>query len=578
MEKDFREYSADFKNYVDGLAKERDREPLSLFTEVVLDFIRESGEIGEFDVFNFRRTGIQVNGSSIVEENGLYSLSLIISLHTRIAPPLVLRKNDWEPVLKRAISFYKKSIGGLHKALTPENEVFELAKFIYDHNEQIHQLRIVLLTDGMAKNVKLDETKQEATSATSVELQVWDMERLYRLLSSGKSREPVEIDLISKIGAGLPCLKMPLSNQIYEAYLLFMPGQLLSDIYEEFGERLIERNVRSFLQMRGTNKGIRDTIINEPEMFMAYNNGISATSDRVEFEVKEDGSLALSKIHDFQIVNGGQTTASIYHTYKKKNEVSKINVQMKLTVIKDSDKMDEIVPRISAYANSQNKIQTDDFFANDPYHRKIEQFSRTIWAPAKEEKQRQTKWFYERARGQYLDLKGRDKTHAGRTEFDQNYPKSQLLTKTDLAKYMNSWDQLPHIVSRGSQKNFLEFTKKISAMDVSHIEQDYFKEMISKAILFNGVSKRVNYKYRANIVTYTIAWLSFKTQQQIDLDLIWRKQVIPTSLEDVIDRVAEAAYRHIVNPPGGENITEWCKKEDCWNQFRDMDVEIMLGI
>ncbi|WP_342425292.1 AIPR family protein [Paenibacillus sp. FSL L8-0502] len=575
MEKDFRDYSEDFKNYVDGLAKEHDREQQGVFTEVVLDFIRESGEIGDFEVLNFRRTGIQVNGFSIVEDNDLYALTLVISLHTRIAPPLVLRKNDWEPALRRAVSFYKKSIGGLYKALTTQSEVFELAKFIYDHHEQIHQLKIVLLTDGMARNVKLDETK---TGIASVELQIWDMERLYRLLSSGKGREPVEFDILSKFGAGLPCLKMPLSNEIYEAYLLFIPGQLLADIYEEFGERLIERNVRSFLQMRGTNRGIRDTIINEPEMFVAYNNGISATSDRVEFEERKDGSLVLSKIHDFQIVNGGQTTASIYHTLKKKNDVSRINVQMKLTVIKDSKKLDEIVPRISAYANSQNKIQTDDFFANDPYHRKIEQFSRTIWAPATEGKQRQTRWFYERARGQYLDLKGRDKTRNARIQFDQTYPKSQLFTKTDLAKYINSWDQIPHIVSRGSQKNFLEFTKKISVMDVSKIEQDYFKDLISKAILFNGVSKRVHYKYRANIVTYTIAWLSYKTQQQIDLELIWRKQAIPASLEDVIDRVTDAAYRHIVDPPGGENITEWCKKEECWNQFRDMDVEIMLGI
>ncbi|MMZ47717.1 AIPR protein [compost metagenome] len=575
MEKDFRDYSEDFKNYVDGLAKEHDREQQGVFTEVVLDFIRESGEIGEFEVLNFRRTGIQVNGFSIVEDNDLYALTLVISLHTRIAPPLVLRKNDWEPALRRAVSFYKKSISGLYKALTKQSEVFELAKFIYDYHEQIHQLKIVLLTDGMARNVKLDETK---TEIASVELQIWDMERLYRLLSSGKGREPVEFDILSKLGAGLPCLKMPLSNEIYEAYLLFIPGQLLADVYEEFGERLIERNVRSFLQMRGTNRGIRDTIINEPEMFVAYNNGISATSDRVEFEEREDGSLVLSKIHDFQIVNGGQTTASIYHTLKKKNDVSRINVQMKLTVIKDSKKMDEIVPRISAYANSQNKIQTDDFFANDPYHRKIEQFSRTIWAPATEGKQRQTRWFYERARGQYLDLKGRDKTRNARIQFDQTYPKSQLFTKTDLAKYINSWDQIPHIVSRGSQKNFLEFTKKISVMDVSKIEQDYFKDLISKAILFNGVSKRVHYKYRANIVTYTIAWLSYKTQQQIDLELIWRKQAIPASLEDVIDRVTDAAYRHIVDPPGGENITEWCKKEECWNQFRDMDVEIMLGI
>ncbi|MEC0134348.1 MULTISPECIES: AIPR family protein [Paenibacillus] len=576
MEKDLREYSEDFKNYVDGLAKEHDKEQLNVFTEVVLDYMRESGEIGEFEVFNFRRNGIQLNGYSWAEEDEEYTLTLVVSLHTRIVPPLVLRKNDWEPVLKRALSFYRKSLGGLYKALTKENDVFETTKFIYEHSQQIQSIRVVLLTDGIAKNVKLDK---ELTEGITAGLHVWDIERLFRLLSSGKSREPVEIDLSEKLGGeGLPCLKMPLANDIHEAYLLFMPGQLLANIYEEYGERLIERNVRSFLQMRGTNRGIRDTIINEPDMFVAYNNGISATSDKVEFMNDGNGNLSLSKIHDFQIVNGGQTTASIYHTHKKKIDISRINVPMKLTVIKDTEKMDEVVPRISAYANSQNKVQTDDFFSNDPYHRKIEQYSRTIWAPPTDNNQKQSKWFYERARGQYLDLKGREKTRSGRNEFDQNYPKSRLFTKTDLAKYINSWDQLPHIVSRGSQKNFMEFTKRVSGIDVSKIEQDYFKDLISKAILFNGVSKRVNYKYRSNIVTYTISWLSHKTQQQIDLEMIWRKQELPDSLKEVVDRVADAAYRHIINPPGGENITEWCKKEECWNQFRDMDVEIMLGI
>src|SRR5690606_7208558 len=140
--------------------------------------------------------------------------------------------------------------------------------------------------------------------------------------------------------------------------------------------------------------------------FFAYNNGITATADYIDFEEAPDG-LKIRKVRNLQIVNGGQTTASLFHTAKKdKADLSGIFVQAKLSVIPE-EHVDEIVPLISRFANSQNKVSDADFFANDPFHIEIEELSRSVWTPAIGGTSHATHWFYERARGQYMDAKAR---------------------------------------------------------------------------------------------------------------------------------------------------------------------------
>src|SRR5699024_3890388 len=123
----------------------------------------------------------------------------------------------------------------------------------------------------------------------------------------------------------------------------------------------------------GVNKGIRNTILNEPSKFFSYNNGITATAEKVE-TIIEDGQLKISSVMDLQIVNGGQTTASLARAKIKdtnKADLSKIFVQMKLTVIDDEKQKEELVPQISQYANTQNKVNMSDLSSNHGYHIKI---------------------------------------------------------------------------------------------------------------------------------------------------------------------------------------------------------------
>lgn len=272
-----------------------------------------------------------------------------------------------------------------------------------------------------------------------------------------------------------------------------------------------------------------------------------------------------------QIVNGGQTTASIYNAKKDKKinaDLSKVFIQMKLSVIKNPEDMDEIVPKISAYANTQNKIQMADFSANDPFHREIEELSRITWTPSFEGS-KPLNWFYERARGQYADMLSKEGTTLRRKVFKETHP---LFTKTDLAKYISSWEQYPYEVSEGAQKNFKRFTVRLNEKGSIVPDSKYYERLIAKAILFRSTEKLVQQQqfggYRANIVTYTVSYLSYISSQRIDLERIWKEQSLTPALRNNIIEISKFVQSIIVNPPGGANVGEWCKKARCWEKIK----------
>ncbi|MDD5791437.1 MAG: AIPR family protein, partial [Erysipelotrichaceae bacterium] len=239
-----------------------------------------------------------------------------------------------------------------------------------------------------------------------------------------------------------------------------------------------------------------------------------------------------------------------------------------------SEDMDEIVPRISAFANTQNKVQVADFSANDPFHRRVEELSRTIWASGAAGA-KPVNWFYERARGQYADMLSRETTTLRKKHFKETHP---MFTKTDLAKYENTWDQLPYQVSEGAQKNFRRFTIRLNDRKGILPDEKYFQRLIAKAILFRRTEKIVQQQqfggYRANIVTYTIAFLSYKSAQRIDLDKIWKEQALSPVLEQEIANVSILVHGLIINPPNGANIGEWCKKEKCWEAVKNLQYSL----
>ena len=315
---------------------------------------------------------------------------------------------------------------------------------------------------------------------------------LFRATASSEP-EVIEVDLVNDFGGSLPVLPARQFEGDHESYLAVVPGQVLSEIYDRWGARLLEQNVRVFLQARSkVNRGIRDTLVHEPDMFFAYNNGITATAEDVEIS-NDGGSLMLCGLRNFQIVNGGQTTASIHAAMRKKVDISQTFIQMKLSVV-NADRAVKLVPKISECANSQNRVVASDFFANHPFHVRVEGFSRRIYAPSPDGTFSQSKWFYERARGQFADARGY-LTTAQRRKFDIEFPRRQRFNKTDLAKFLNVWEGRPHEVSLGAQKNFAAFARRIGQAwkkRPDDFSEAWYREAIAKAIVFRATERIVS--------------------------------------------------------------------------------------
>lgn len=540
------------------------------FTRVMIDYLADAGELNDGEVCFHKTRGIEVAGYHLDDDEE--TVDLFITVFSQVTPPVSVTRSEVDSRLKRLASFLQHTFNGYHSKLEEASPAYDMASRLYDVRSTLKKARLFVFTDGVCK---ADLSVLDGLDDLKVSIHIWDAERLFRCISSGRRRETIEIDFVEEFGQSIPCLEIPGNGSDYTTYLGIIPGDILARLYDRYGSRLLELNVRSFLQARGkVNKGIRETIIKEPDRFLAYNNGITITSSEIKVQKLSDGGKGISWIRDFQIVNGGQTTASIYQTVRKdKADPAAIYVQAKFSVV-NPEHVDEIVPLISRFANSQNKVNDADFSANDPFHVQLEELSRTIWAPAVDGTQRQTRWFYERARGQYQDAKGREPTPARKREFTAIHPNNQKFTKTDLAKFVNTWDQLPHKVSMGAQKNFREFTILLSKRKQIHVDQQYFQRLVAKAILFRRTEKIVSAQqfggYRANIVTYTLAWLSHRTGQRINLDEIWKSQV----LENAITRICKEVYPSITNPPGGRNVTEWCKREACWDQIRALDIDL----
>jgi len=568
-EKSINDFYSDFMEEI-SMASDAETygwEPQDFFTAVMLEYLEEAGEADSPVICPFRGYGLQLNAYSVSEDYD--NLDIYVSVFNESETLASVSRNDIDAAIKRAIQLYRKATNDLYTSFEKDNDTYEFAISVHDHKNSIKAVHVVALTNGNAKPIALNNL---SIDRVEISFSVWDMDRLYRCTTSGKMRETIAIDFSESFGQTISCIENTVSDK-YSVYLAIISGELLAAIYDQHGPRLLERNVRSFLQVKGAvNKGIRDTLHDEPDMFLAYNNGISVTADSVDIVRDENGKPSIKKIRDMQIVNGGQTTASIYNAKKDKKinaDLSQVYVQMKLSVISSSEKMDEIVPKISAYANTQNKIQMADFSANDPYHRKLEELSRIIWAPAQNGAKPQN-WFYERARGQYSDMLSKETTTLRRKAFKEQHP---LFTKTDLAKYENTWDQLPYQVSEGAQKNFKKFTVRLSERGNFFPDESYYQRLIAKTILFRRTEKLVQAQqyggYRANIVTYTLAFLSYKTAQRIDLDSIWKKQSLTHALEKNIITVSQFVHEMITNPPGGANIGEWCKKPKCWETIKE---------
>jgi hypothetical protein len=491
-----------------------------------------------------------------------------------------ITKDDYTKTLNQIKRFInaslKRHIDYIDRANT---ELYHLIDTIGRQGKDFDRINVYFLINGFSNH---DKEKIEIGDI-DVFINTWDITRLFKINESNSVHEPIEIEFekFSEDGKGLQSLQVPSIDEMYDCYLAIVPGEILAKLYKEYSNELLESNVRAFLGQAGKfNKGIRDTIRNKPQMFLPYNNGITATAENVETKIV-DNQLVITRLYDFQIVNGGQTTASLYHTQKKFKDadLSKIFVQMKLTVIKDKEQKNIEVPNISRYANSQNKVSELDLSSNNPYFIQIENLSRKKYVINPENKNQSRLWFFERANGQYRESLNKLTTSQQKVFKEQN-PSNLRFVKSDIAKYINGWELEPHFVAQGSQKNFIHYTKKITEL-VSKNKlpgENFYRKLIANAILFKtidqlfgrkGVNAIGDTSLKALSVAYTVSYFHYLTNNKIDLWKIYEEQKIDDFICQNLYKLLVFVYNHIINEASGSLISEYAKRSSSWDKLKN---------
>jgi hypothetical protein len=488
---------------------------------------------------------------------------------------------------KRFVSNAKSLLQTIDHSL----EVYDLAKAIDEDMDKINEVNIFVVTNlYYASNKQVEIT---IPGFETVNVQVWDIDRVQQLITSEQAIETDYIDFERDYGETFEMMFVPDPSsgvKEFDCYVGYISAELLAKAYDEWGQKLVERNVRSFLQARGgTNKGIRDTLKDpfQRKMFVAYNNGISTVARTGEFEAVKDGvnQYKIKGLSGWQIVNGGQTTASIHKAYKDGISLKDVYVQAKLTILqvnefvsKDQHLLeDEMISRISQYANTQNKINKSDLLANTRFMSDLEKFSRNIWIPARDGRRPESKWYFERARGQYMVDINRRKRGKEQTDFKKQYPKDKVLTKVDLAKYFMSWEGYPHVSSKGGEeafKKFMDLNKTFwSGSTQDKITLSVYQKLIGRAIIYQRVKEIVDEMklrgYKANVIYYTVAMLHHVYGGQIDLVGVWEEQSLSDRWDDIVRTIADKTLFYLKESAGERNVTQWAKQEACWIQFKE---------
>lgn len=542
-----------------------------VFAGIVMDHMSEIGMTFEPVECHYEgkigNANLRLSGYAVSEDSD--QLDLFVSLYANVDVPTPIPDSETKTAVEQCLRFLTLCAEGkMAPKLDPSSDVRSLAETLHGIYNDLEQIRVYVITDKVAKSKSF---KTRDIGGKAVRLEVMDIERLHRHWSEGKPRDELVVDFNEVSGGPLPCVFVPGENDDYDYALTAVPGEALRLLYEKFGARLLEANVRSFLSVKGkgVNAGIQATLRLAPERFMAYNNGIVIVADEMRLGKPGDGAAGIAWLKGLQIVNGGQTTASLYFTKKKypDTDLSHVRVPAKIIVMKaqDSTKEEALVSDISRFANSQNAVKQSDLSANKPFHVEIEKLSRSVYCP-----DGVSQWFYERAAGSYNTLLSREGTTPAKLKtLKDAIPSARRITKTDLAKYIAAWDRRPDVVSLGSQKNFDRFMASLTSADGKEMPLptvSEFKAMIAKAKIYRDSQKLLRpmfQAFQANITAYTVSLLSEKLGSRIDLDRIWTKQAVSSELLSQIAVWAKEVNDVLHSTAGGRMISEWAKRPEC---------------
>lgn len=558
--------------------------PEQIFAERVMQHMSEIGMTFEPELCYYEARAstpgsprLRLSGYSLSEpgEDGAPDqLDLFVSLYKGVEELTTAPTGEVKTAANQCLKFLEHCVNGrLEKEMDETHQAFSLVISIRQYFDHLDKIRIYVLTD--MRMASRGSFAQAEYKGKAVQLEVMDIERLYNHLQEHRPRDEILVDFEEISGTALPCVWVPGESGEYDYALTAIPGEALRVVYDKFGARVLEANVRSFLSATGKiNKGIRESLRHEPERFMAYNNGIVLVADDIGISRTADGSPGIHWLMGMQIVNGGQTTASLYFTKRRypETDLGKVRIPAKVVVLRSRGNEEELVSNISRYANSQNAVKASDLSANHPFHTALESLAARTFCP-----DGIGRWYYERSAGSYKVMLEREgKTPAGIKRLQTTIPASRKITKTDLAKFLNAWGQKPHLASLGGQKNFDAFMADVGDREQNQLprmpDSDEYKQMIAQTILFKAAQKLIRPlfpAYQGNVTIYTLSLLAYRTQGKLDLDMIWQRQSISAELARQISILSKQVNDALHRGASGRMISEWAKKTECWWFVRD---------
>ena len=543
---------------------------------------------------------LKVNAYSINESGERLQLFLIdensINLSATSDQLMVSTKASYESQFKRCTNFHNKAIKGhLNDEIQDSSPVRPLVSNISSSQgtQQFDVVEIFLITltstvsrmGATPQPNRIDFSDQQITVSYPkdgsriekeliVKRRIIDLNFLYNVLISQGSREALTVDFVKTFGNPISAIKAA-DEDYFQSYLCVLPASVISRLYKEFSTRLLEKNVRSFLQFRGVNKGIRETIRKEPEKFVAYNNGltITATNGDISFE---SGQYKIKSLTDFQIVNGGQTTATIYFTQKDGFDISKVKVMAKINVAKEAtdEELEELISNISTYSNAQSRVSKVDLRSRNPQLVRIKSLSESVMTPSGK------KWFFERAKGEFntkLRIAGSNKNRLAK-----EYPTDRRFSKELMAKYYSAWGDQPHLVKKGGEKIFRYFIEKLSGegdfKKPINVNRDFYEELIAKIILFRklekiyGSGKNSMGQLRSAVVPYSLSVLFMisdgdKKSPSFDLLKIWLNEALEDDFEAYLTQLLKLVNELIKKYSESDDFGEYSKKQELWDRI-----------
>ncbi len=548
--------------------------PELVFTEVVTRHMADIGMTFEPEICHYSaRVGegmLRLSGYALSDD--LDQLDLYVSLYEGCDEVVSVPDSETTRAAEQCSRFLNQCVSGaLLGRMDETHDAYRLVQTIEKAYLGLDQIRIYVLTDRKAKTRNFQSRQIQGKT---IKLEVMDIERLFNHWQSGKPRDELVVNLNDVCGGPLPCVWVSDQEAEYDYAMTVFPGEALRYLYEKYGPRILEANVRSFLSQTNTvNKGIRNTLRDQPERFMAYNNGVVIVADEAHLDRAADGSPGISWLKGMQVVNGGQTMASIFFARKKTPgvDLSRVRVPAKIIVLRQSDELaeDALIADISRYANSQSAVKGSDHYANKPFHIQLEKLAMTTYCP-----DGVGRWYYERAAGSYKVMLDREaKSEAARRRLQDSMPPSRKLTKTDFAKYLCAWLQMPDLVSLGGQKAFPAFMKLMTQGDdeaPALPEATDYKRMIAQVIIFKTATRLINPRipaFKANVTAYTVALVSRLLGSKINLEEIWQKQSISAQLGNQIVTWSDEVTALLYETAKGRMISEWAKKRECWESM-----------